>query len=121
MLLSSVYNLASVCLRNTKVAIECYTPWIFYNLDSDPNSDDPAIGPFILLDDVFTTSVLSKNIALDKLKLPPDDCQLIASAIVKETAIAVCDGSFDPNDCLGTAAFLMAANKKHKNTLTGAN
>ena len=79
------------------------------------------MGPFILLAKAFTTSVLSKNILLDKFKLPVDDCQLIASAIEKGTAIAVCDGSSDPNDCQGTAAFLIVANKKDNNALTDAN
>ena len=46
---------------------------------------------------------------------------MIAAAIEKGTAIAVCDGSFDPNNWLGTAAFLMVANKTDKNALTGAN
>ena len=50
-----------------------------------------------------------------------NDCKLIASAIKTGTAIAVCDGSFDPKDRLGTAAFVMATNKKDKNELTGAN
>ena len=86
---SSTHNLAFVCPRNTKFAIECYTPWIFSNLDNNSHSDDPTIGPLILLNDAFTTSVLSKDILLEKFKLSTDDCQLIASTIEKGTAIAV--------------------------------
>ena len=115
------YNLASVSPRKTKFAIECYTPWTLSDLDNDSLFDDLTKGPFILLADVFTTSVLSKNILPEKFKLRVDDCKLIASAIEKGTAIAVCDGSFDPKDCLGIAAFLMVANKKDKNELMGAN
>ena len=80
-----------------------------------------TMGPFILLADAFTISVISKNIVLDKFKLPADDCQLTSSTIEKGTVIAVCDGSFDPNDCLGTATFLMVANKKNNNALMGEN
>lgn len=58
---------------------------------------------------------------LDKLNLQADDCRPIASAIEKETVIAVCDGPFNPNDCLGTAAFLMVVNKKDNDALTGSN
>ena len=79
------------------------------------------MGPFISLTDASTTSVISKNILLDKFKLPVDDCQLIASAIEKGTTIALCDGSFDPNDCLETAVFLIMTNKKDNNALTGIN
>ena len=87
-------------------------------MDKDPLSDNPTIGPFILLEDAFETSVDSKNILLDKFNLPADDCKLIASAIETGTALAVCDGSFDPKDRLGTAVFVMVANKKNKNELT---
>ena len=118
---SSANNLASVCQRNTRLTVECYTPWILSELDNDPLSDDPTIGPFISLEDAFETSVDSKNILLDKFNLPVDDCKLIASAIETGTAITVCDGSFYPKDCLGTAAFVMVANKKDTNELTGAN
>ena len=89
-------------------------PWILSDLDNDPLSDGPTMGPFISLADAFKTSVDSKNILLDKFKLPADDCQLIASAIETGTAITVCDGLFDLKDCLGTAAFVMVANKKDK-------
>ena len=60
------------------------------DLDNDPFSNDPIIGPFILLDNAFMTSVLSKNLLLDKFKVPANDCELIASAIEKCAAIAVC-------------------------------
>ena len=58
---------------------------------------------------------------MDKFKIPGDNCKLKAAAIEQGIAIAVCDGSFDPNDRLGTAAFPMKANKKDKNALKGAN
>ena len=79
------------------------------------------MGSFILLTNAFTTSVLSKNILLEKFKLLSDVCKLIVSAIEQGTAIIVWDGSFDPNDYLGTAVFLMMANNKDNNALTGAN
>lgn len=82
----------------------------FSDLDNDPLSDDPTMGPFISLADAFETSVDSRNMLPDKFELPTDDCQLIASAFETGTAIAVCDGLFDPNDRLGTAAFVMVAN-----------
>ena len=69
---------------------------------------------------LFQTSVAYRNIVLDKIKLPNDNCKLIAAA-EQGTAIEVCDGSFNPNDRLGTAAFLMVANKKDNNMSTGAN
>ena len=118
---TSANELASICPRNTMLSVECYTPWILSDLDNDPLSDDPTIGPFISLEDAFETSVDSKKILLDKFKLPADNCKLIASGIEAGTARAVCDGSFDPKDSLGTAAFVMVANKKDSNGLTGAN
>ena len=118
---SSAHNLASVCPRNKKFAIEYYTPWTLSDLDNNPLFNDPTMGHFILLANAFTTSVLSKNILLEKFRLPVDDYQLIASVSEQGTAIIVCDGSFDPNDCLGTAAFLMVTNKQDNNTLAGAN
>ena len=45
----------------------------------------------ISLDDAFQTSVDCRNIVLDEFKLPKDNCKLIAAAIEKGTAIAVCD------------------------------
>ena len=54
-------------------------------------------------------------------KLPPDGYHLIATAIEKGTAIAVCDGFFHPKDCLCTVAFLMVASKKDKKALSGVN
>ena len=109
---SSANYLASVCSRNTKFAIECYTSWEDSDVDDDPLLHDTTLGPFISLQNAFQTSVNARNILLDTFKIPDDNCKLIAAAIEQGTAIAVCDGSFDPNDRLGTAAFLMVADKK---------
>ena len=102
---SSANHLASVCQRNTKFAIECYTSWEISDVDDNPLSHNPTLGPFISLEDAFQTSVISRNILLDTFTLPEDNCQLIAAAIEQGTAIAVCDGSFDPSNRLGIAAF----------------
>ena len=111
---SSANYLALVCPRNTKFVIECYTSWAVSDVDDDPLSHNPTMGPFISLEDAFQTSVNCRNIVLDKFKIPEDNCKLIAAAIEQGTTIAVCDGSFDPNDRLGTVAFMMVANKKDK-------
>ena len=63
----------------------------------------------------------SRRILIDHFVLPKDNCQLIATAIIQGTAIAVCDGSYDPRDHLGTAAFVMVASKQDKKPLTAAN
>ena len=106
--------LALVFPRNTRFAIECYTSWAVSDVDNDPLSDNSTMGPFISLEDAFQTSVACRNIVLDKFKTPGDNSKLIAAAIEQGTAIAVCDRSFDPNDQLGIAAFLMVTNKKTK-------
>ena len=78
-----VTHLASVCSRNTRFAIECYTSWTVSDSDNDPLSDNPTKGTFISLDDAFQRSVDCRNIVLDKFKLPEDNCKLIAAAIKK--------------------------------------
>ena len=69
----------------------------------------------------FEASVDSRRVLIDHFVLPNDNCQLIATAIVQGTAIAVCDGLYDPRDHLGTTAFVMVANKQDKKPLTAAN
>ena len=93
-------NLALVCPRNTRFAVECYTSWTFSDIDNDPLSHDPTKGFFISLDDAFQALADCRNMVLDKFKLPKDDCKLIASAIENRTVVTVYDGSFDPNDWL---------------------
>ena len=78
---SSANYLASVCPRNTKFAIECYTSWEDSDVDEDPLLHDTTLGPFISLKDAFQTSVNARNILLDTFKIPDDNCKLIAAAI----------------------------------------
>ena len=110
----SATKLATTCPQGIYVGIKTTTPWQLSETNKDPPREDPIAGPFLSLEDAFETSVLCSRILLDYFKLPPDSCQLIATAIEKGTAIAVCDGSFHPKDHLGTAAFLMVASKKDK-------
>ena len=93
------------------VGIKTTTPWQLSDTDKDPTREDLIAGPFLFLEDAFETSVLCSRTLLDYFKLPPDSCQLIATAINKGNTIAVFDCSFHPKDCLGTAAFLMVARK----------
>ena len=44
---------------------------------------------------------------LDKVELPEDDCQAIATAISQGTAKAISDGSFDPDTLKGTSALII--------------
>ena len=83
-------------------------------MDDNPLLYNPNAGPFISLQDAFDSLVASSWILIDHYILPPDEYQLIASAISNETAIVVCNGLYDPCDHLGTTAFVIVSNKKEK-------
>ena len=51
---SSANYLASVCPRNTKFTIECYTSWAVSDIDNDPLSHDLTMGRFIPLEVAFS-------------------------------------------------------------------
>lgn len=106
----SANQLASICPRHSRHAIKCSTSWEFSELDEDPILFDLTAGPFSTVQDAFEALVDSRRVLLNHFVLPTDNYQLIATAIVQGTAIAVCDGSYDPRDHLGTAAFVMVAN-----------
>ena len=73
-LLSSANQLASVCPRNSRYAIESYTSWKLSELDNDPLLYDPTNGPFTLMQDAFEAWVKSRRILLDHSVLPQDNC-----------------------------------------------
>ena len=80
-LLPSATKLATICPRGIYIGIETNATWHLSDTDKDPSREDPIVGSFLSLEDVFETLVLCSRILLDYFKLPPDGCQLIATDI----------------------------------------
>ena len=91
------------------------------DLDDNILLYNPTAGSFTSVQDAFNSTVDSCRILLDHYVISPNNCQLITVAISTITSITVCYRSYDPRDHLGTAAFVMVANKKVKHSLTAAN
>ena len=126
---TSTNLLASVSLRHTPannpnpvvLAKECTAEWHYEEPDTDLASYDPTEGPFACIQDAFDSSRASEKILLDKVELPADDCQAIATGISQGTARAISDGSYDPNTLKGTSALIIVADKDDKQPLEAAN
>lgn len=114
-------QLTSMCFRHSKFFVENCIPLKLSDTDDNPLHYNPTAGPFISLRDASNSLVASRQILIDKFKLPLDNCNRIASAITNRSAITGCDGFFYPHDWLGTVAFVIVTDKKDKKTLTATN
>ena len=62
---SSANQLAPICPRHSRYAIESSTPWELSELDDNPLLFNPTAGPFSLVTDAFEASVDSRSILID--------------------------------------------------------
>ena len=121
-------QIATMRHEHTDLVLEDHYAWIF----EEEGEEGPLLNPYKKeffegdeqtnpIANAFKASKQCRRVLLDRFKLPDDNCEDLAEAIVAGKARAISDGSYRPEEETGTSGFIITQGKTTKNALKGCN